>query len=92
MVVFKEKLPELNDLCRIAGAVGNYPASIEAVVSTAKNLGYGKNVIDFINLFSEQKPDKFESRIDFYVRAAELAMLICEEREQPKDGWLGPQD
>jgi len=91
-MVFNEKLPELHDLCRIAGSVKSYPVSPEELAKNAKDLGYGKNVIDFINLFIDRKRGTFESRSNFYTRAAELALLICEEREQPKENFLSPQD
>lgn len=91
-MVFKAHLPELADLCRIAGSIESYPASPDIVAKAAASLGYGSNIIEFINLFSNEDSVEFENRIDFYTRAAELAMLICEERITPKEVQRNPQD
>lgn len=88
---FTGQLPELDELCRIAGAVPDFPATTEEITETATLEGYGKNVIDFINLFPHRGQEEFLSRSDFYTRAAELAMLICEERQQPPEKLKSPE-
>lgn len=91
-MVFKPELPELADLCRITRSVKSYPTSTDTIAEVARDLGYGSNVIEFINLFPHGRGDKFESRADFYTRAAELAMFICEERISPKEELRSPQN
>jgi hypothetical protein len=91
-MVFKAQLPELTDLCKIARAVKSYPATTEQVVKAAQDIGYESSVAEFINLFSHDDRQMFESRADFYTRAAELAMLICEESEQPREVLRSPQN
>lgn len=91
-MVFTAKIPELSDLLRIARGVKDYPCSTSEIVKVAKNFGFDKNVIDFLELFSHDRKDEFLSRSDFYTRAAELATLISEERAASKETFLNSQD
>jgi hypothetical protein len=91
-MIFTAQPPQLTDLCKIARAVKDYPATTEQLVHAAQDIDCSPDVIEFINLFPQDDESVFESRADFYNRAAELALFICEERLQPQEGTLSPQD
>lgn len=90
-MLFTEKLPELHDLCKVAKSVRHYPSNAEEIKAVAEGLKCKRNVIHFINLFCNHPSTIFESRTDFYTRAAELALLICEERIQPQESIFSTQ-
>lgn len=87
---YQGRLPELHELAMIAESVRSYPVSLEELIEHARRLGFEQDVQDFIGLFRDKQPAKFQSRADFYIRSADLALLIYEERHQPKEGFLGP--
>lgn len=85
---YTKQLPDVDDLQKLAGSVEDFPRKTNEIIGLAKNQGYGSEIIDFLKLFH----GSFESRGDFYARASELVMLIKEERKQPEEQTLTPQD
>ncbi|HEX5797257.1 MAG TPA: hypothetical protein VFX86_02610 [Candidatus Saccharimonadales bacterium] len=85
---YNEPLPKLEELGRLSQEVGRFPIATRKIVSIARELDYSEEVINLLKLFRGE----FESRADLYARTSELALLISEERKQPKEGVLSQQD
>ncbi len=85
---YTKLLPEPKDLKRLSDSLDDFPLSVRRTIVAAIAGGYKNEVIDFLKLFHGE----FESRADFYTRTSELVMLIKEERRQPEEKVLSPQD
>jgi hypothetical protein len=90
-MLFKDKIPEIQDIYRIAQGVKEYPVSAQEIIRITKSHGYRKNIVHFIEMFCDQIAVDFESRADFYTRATEFALLLCEERIQTRESTLSLQ-
>ncbi len=92
-MTYARQLPQLDELCQLARQMDEFPATVEDVIKIATDQGYGDHVLHFLKLFSVgNQLATFQSRAEFYTRAAELAMIICDEREQPAEQLLSPQN
>lgn len=92
-MAYKNKLPTLSEICKIAQSIQEYPTTTSTIIQTSKKMGYGDDTVAFFGMFKTGgRDDEFDGRSDLYSRAAELAFLICEERSQPKEGVLSRQD
>ena len=73
-------LPMFDDLWNIALSIPSFPCSANEIIYTAHSLGYGKPMLEFIQLFSTDQNSMFMSRIDFYSRSTELALLLNDDQ------------
>lgn len=85
---YTKPLPKSTDLKRLSGRLDDFPMSVRRTITTAIATGHKNDVIDFLKLFH----GSFESRADFYARTTELVMLIIEEKKQPEEKILSPQE
>jgi hypothetical protein len=85
---YTRQLPKFSDLRRLARVVDEFPVSADEVVGTAKSIGMGDEVIEFLKLFH----GNFETKADLYARTSELVLLIQEENKQPEEEVLSRQD
>lgn len=86
------RLPRQAEIRRLAQYITSFPATTEYIIQRAKQLDLSTDLQYFLRQFYQgNRPEVFDSRADFFTRATELAMLIKEEREQPKETLLSPQ-
>lgn len=89
-MIYTERLPRLNSLRLLAKEIRNFPITGLGIVQHAEHLGYDKETIDFLGLFSQGI--LFNSRNDFLNQCSLLEKLLEEERNSVPEHLRSPQD
>ncbi|HVX47885.1 MAG TPA: DUF2795 domain-containing protein [Candidatus Saccharimonadales bacterium] len=75
----------------LAEIAGPFPASRQEIMRIARNYGFDREVLHFLNLFPAD--EVFDSRADFITRCDEVELLVREERDAPEEqSPLSPLD
>lgn len=86
--MYTKQLPSLRDMERLSTLVRSYPATRAHIVRVARMWNFRPEVISFLRQFPAD--ELFDSRIDFVTRTEEVALLIRQEWESPKEFLLNP--
>ncbi len=86
--MYTKQLPNLRDMERLSTLVRSYPANRAQIVRVARMWNFRPEVISFLRQFPAD--ELFDSRIDFVTRTEEVALLIRQEWESPKEFLLNP--
>ncbi len=89
-MIYAEQLPKIYSLRLLAKEIKSFPITGLGIVQYADHLGYGKEVADFIKLFSQGIV--FNSRTDFLDHCSLLERLLKEERRSNPEHLKSPQD
>lgn len=87
-MVYQAQMPSLDELEKVYGNVAESPAAVADLVARAKSIGCSRDVVDFINLFSNSRV--FENRKAFLDECVVLERMIQQERESPPEILKNP--
>lgn len=86
--MYTRTIPSQHEINRLSQLVKRYPVSRRDIVKVARMWNFKPEVISFLRQFA---PDiTFQTRLDLVSRYDELALLIRQERESPKEFLLSP--
>jgi hypothetical protein len=86
--MYSKRIPNQHDIVRLSTLVRSYPVKRSDVVRVARMWNFKPEVISFLRQFPPD--EEFETRTDLVTRADELALLIRQEWESPKEFLLNP--
>jgi hypothetical protein len=82
--------PRLSDLRALIARVPGYPITAGSLVQLAKNQQMDPSVIEFYQTFPDD--EVFVNQEDLISRSEALAIMTREEKEQPFELWLAPEE
>lgn len=89
-MVYTQELPKLARLKDLSSGIESFPISGLGIAQQAEHLGYGDDIVGFVELFSESLV--FNSRTDFLEHCRLLESLLREEAVAAPERLRSPQD
>lgn len=84
--MYSKRLPNNQDIVRLGTLIRSYPTSRAHIVRVARMWNFKPEVISLLRQFPADQ--QFDSRTDFVGRVQDLALLIRQEWESPKEFLL----
>lgn len=88
--MYTKSLPHISDIAWLSTRIRPYPADRAEVVRIARRWNLPDTVIEFLRQFPAS--ELFTSRADMVTRCDNLALLIRQEWESPKETVQSVQD
>lgn len=83
-------LPSKADIERLSRLTPGYPANIKELIWSAREYGFGEEMVDFLMQFASNRI--FQSEDEFINAVLDLELLEGEENNMPKERLRSPQD
>lgn len=89
-MTYTKNLPNSKDIVWLSKLMTSYPVTRSEIVRIARRWNFPETVIAFLRQFPAD--ETFDSRADLVSRCENLALLIRQEWESPKEVVQSPQD